>query len=296
MHQKEKLVTEDTYVATEYIQLTQIETDPNQPRKDLRIDEEEKKNILLASIKEIGISSPITVTKISKGRYRIIQGHRRFRCAQLLHLTHIRCEIHNFPNEGRAKLVSFNIQNNRKSWAPAERSCEIKQIKIENKFKTNKELAGHLHCSENSIIVSLALQRRREEYQSMLDPYQFPEPYQVAFIRLEPKIRAVKELARDTILRIILEKLRQRTIKGATELRQLGSVFLRAHTHEEELYRFLKNPDSEVKELLYGTARDGFLRDVEKVSDEIKIRLNADDLSPKVKFALASLKEVLSDL
>lgn len=293
MEKIKKYLGKETYIATEYIPLDQIRIDPHQPRKDLRVDEKEQKNVLLASMKEIGISSPITVKRTVGGKYQIIQGHRRFRCAQLLGLSHIRCEIHDLSNEGQTKLVSFNIQNNRKSWAPAERSHEIQQIKIENKFKTNRELANHLHCSENSIVVSLALQKKREEYQEVMDGYHFPEAHQIAFIRLEPKIRPIKELTREDIFKIIFQKLSQQTIKGATELRQLGSIFLRAHTHEEELYRFLKNPDLEVKELLYGTTRDGLLRDIEKLTEEVKGRLNMNDLSPKAKLALGQLKLIL---
>src|SRR5436305_7774446 len=62
------------------IRLTQIETNPFQPRTDF--DEEALKE-LATSIKEQGIIQPITVRKLGYDKYQIISGERRVRASKL---------------------------------------------------------------------------------------------------------------------------------------------------------------------------------------------------------------------
>jgi ParB family chromosome partitioning protein len=67
--------------------LEQVQTDPEQPRKELDPDRLEE---LAASIKERGIKSPISVKPINDaGFYLINHGERRFRAAALAGLTEI---------------------------------------------------------------------------------------------------------------------------------------------------------------------------------------------------------------
>jgi ParB family chromosome partitioning protein len=62
------------------IPLTEIETNPKQPRRDF---DEQSLNELAASIKIHDIIQPITVSKMPGGRYRLISGERRFRAAKI---------------------------------------------------------------------------------------------------------------------------------------------------------------------------------------------------------------------
>ena len=66
------------------IPIAQIEPNPNQPRHEF--DEQALKE-LAASIREIGIITPITVRQTESGTYQIIAGERRWRAAQLAGLT-----------------------------------------------------------------------------------------------------------------------------------------------------------------------------------------------------------------
>ncbi len=62
------------------IPLDQFETNPKQPRKDF---DETALQELAASIRMHDIIQPITVTKLTTGKYRIISGERRFRAARI---------------------------------------------------------------------------------------------------------------------------------------------------------------------------------------------------------------------
>ena len=68
------------------IPLDQIETNPNQPRKDF---DETALSELAASIKMHNIIQPLTVMPASNGKYRLIAGERRFRASKIAGLKDV---------------------------------------------------------------------------------------------------------------------------------------------------------------------------------------------------------------
>ncbi len=72
--------TREKVVSNVRIPLEQIEVNPQQPRHDF---DETALNELAASIKLHDIIQPLTVSKLSNGRYRIIAGERRLRAAKI---------------------------------------------------------------------------------------------------------------------------------------------------------------------------------------------------------------------
>jgi ParB family transcriptional regulator, chromosome partitioning protein len=68
------------------IGIDDIETNPKQPRRDF--DEQSLKE-LAESIKLHDIIQPVTVSKLSNGKYRLISGERRLRASKLAGLTEI---------------------------------------------------------------------------------------------------------------------------------------------------------------------------------------------------------------
>jgi len=285
---------QDPKIITKDLPLEYIQPDPEQPRKDLGVDEENKNNRLLLSIKEFGLRSPLAVIKIGENKYKIIDGHRRYRCAQILDWKLIRCEIHPESNERELKRIRFDLQNNIRPWKTLERSQEVKGIKSSLKFKTNKELAEYLHFPENLLVVSLALQKKREEYQDLMDEYELSEAYQSEFMRLEPKIRAVKEFIREQIIRNLFERVQHRIIRSAKDFRKLGSIFLRAHANEKEIYKFLGDPDMHVDELAERTTRDGYVRDLENFMKQTSTKISeGDPFPPEIKKILMQFRDLL---
>ena len=68
------------------IPVTDIEINPKQPRRDF--DEQALKE-LAESIKMHDIIQPVTVSKLSTGKYRLISGERRWRASKLAGLKDI---------------------------------------------------------------------------------------------------------------------------------------------------------------------------------------------------------------
>ena len=68
------------------VPVSKIEPNPNQPRREF---DEEALQELAASIREIGLVTPITVRQTPGGNYQIIAGERRWRASQIAGLTSI---------------------------------------------------------------------------------------------------------------------------------------------------------------------------------------------------------------
>ncbi|MDE5947690.1 MAG: ParB/RepB/Spo0J family partition protein, partial [Prevotella sp.] len=90
------------------IPITQIEPNPNQPRREF---DDEALQELAASIREIGIIQPVTLRQTADGRYQIIAGERRWRASQMAGLTAIPAYIRTVQDENVMEMALVeNIQ------------------------------------------------------------------------------------------------------------------------------------------------------------------------------------------
>ena len=90
------------------IAISQIVPNPNQPRREF---DETALMELANSIKEIGISQPITLRQTPDGQYQIIAGERRWRASQLAGLTTIPAYIKTVKDETVMEMALVeNIQ------------------------------------------------------------------------------------------------------------------------------------------------------------------------------------------
>lgn len=90
------------------IPVTQIEPNPNQPRREF---DDEALQELAASIREIGIIQPVTLRQTADGRYQIIAGERRWRASQMAGLTAIPAYIRTVQDENVMEMALVeNIQ------------------------------------------------------------------------------------------------------------------------------------------------------------------------------------------
>jgi ParB family chromosome partitioning protein len=83
-HLKNEIVEKQT--TSKRILLEQIETNPNQPRRDF---DEKSLEELAASIKIHDIIQPLTVVELPNGKYKLIAGERRYRASKLANLTDV---------------------------------------------------------------------------------------------------------------------------------------------------------------------------------------------------------------
>ena len=85
-----------------------IEPNPFQPR--LSFDMEELEG-LAASIRALGLITPITVRRRSDGRYQIISGERRYRACQMAGMTEVPAYVRDADDQGMLEMaIVENIQ------------------------------------------------------------------------------------------------------------------------------------------------------------------------------------------
>lgn len=90
------------------VEISQIEPNPNQPRREF---DEDALQELATSIRELGIIQPITVRKMEGSKYQIIAGERRWRASQLAGLTTIPAYIVTVEDQNAMEMALVeNIQ------------------------------------------------------------------------------------------------------------------------------------------------------------------------------------------
>ena len=90
------------------IDITQIEPNPNQPRREF---DQEALQELANSIRELGIIQPITLRKVQGQKFQIIAGERRWRASQMAGLTKIPAYIVDVEEQGVMEMALVeNIQ------------------------------------------------------------------------------------------------------------------------------------------------------------------------------------------
>lgn len=90
------------------IPISLIDANPNQPRHEF---DEYALNELAASIREIGIITPITLRQMADGRFQIIAGERRWRAAQIAGLSSLPAYIRTAEDEHVMEMaLAENIQ------------------------------------------------------------------------------------------------------------------------------------------------------------------------------------------
>ncbi len=249
------------------IPVEKIARDQNQPRKSFGTGGDE--NRLLTSIKDYGIEEPIKVTEIESERYVIIDGHRRYICAQKLGLHVVPCRVYPKMEQGEFEARRYEMQNNRRTWRPLERAESLNRIKNFMGFKNNQELSAFVHLSESWVNYSLRLRNQRLAYTDLMQEYELSDAYRMEFMKLSPKLRKIREVEVDDIMNVLMEKIQHKVIKNAKDLRTLSRIFMRATANEVELHRFLTNPDATIKELEQRTLQSGFSLKIEQLLQDI---------------------------
>lgn len=276
------------------IPVDKIQRDVNQPRRDFGTEGDT--NRLLLSIEQYGIENPISVSELEDGRYIIIDGHRRYICAQKLGYEQVPCRV--YPKLSNAELETrrYEIQNNRRSWKPMERSEALERIKAEMGFSSNRLLADHLGITEAVVANSLQLRKQKMDYIELMERYDLSESYRIEFVRLKPKLRKIRNVEVDDIIINLFNRIQHKVIKNAKELRKLGSIFLRATANEEELARYLVDPDMTVHELEQRTLQSGFSLHIEQLIKGIsQKRAEGVAFSSQEKAFLEQLKKLLNE-
>lgn len=135
-----------------------------QPRKDMHPEALEE---LAASIKAQGVMQPIVVRPLSKDKYEIIAGERRWRATQLAGLDSIPCVIREVPDEAAIAMALIeNIQ--REDLNPMEEAVALKRLQDEFEL-THAEVAQAVGKSRTTVTNLLRLIALTEDVKTMLE-------------------------------------------------------------------------------------------------------------------------------
>jgi len=276
------------------IPLSQIDEDKNQPRQEFGTNTEA--NRLLNSIKQRGILAPITVCQIASGRFVIVDGHRRFQCAQKLELKSVHCVIWPQLGEGEFEIRRYDLQNNRRWWRPEERADAFYRMKESNKFQSAQEVADLAGVSRSLVSNALLLRDKHTAYKKLLRKSEINESYQVEFMKMYGKLRKVGDKSLNEITKIIIERIQNKVIKNAKDLRLLGKVFIRAAANETAIKRFLGDADMTIEALVSESSLTDIAESAEEMMKKVvTMRSDGTELSPADEEALKHLEEFLKN-
>ena len=125
--------------------VTDIEPNPNQPRRHFLEDE---MATLVESIRQYGIIQPIVVCKMND-KYQIVAGERRWRAAQIAELTTIPVVIKDYSMEQITEIALVeNLQ--RQELEPVEEAYAYKRL-MDTFKKTQEAIATRLGRSRSHV-------------------------------------------------------------------------------------------------------------------------------------------------
>ena len=275
------------------LSLDQLECDPNQPRKDFGTEGDA--NALMQNIAEAGIEVALAVMVVAPDRYIILDGHRRYKCAQKLKLPTVPCRIYDKLSPAEVERKRYNIQNNRRPWRPLERSNAIERIKEAAGLRSEKEVAEFLGLSISVVNCSLRLRREKMEYIEMMERYSLAQAYRDEFLKLRPKIFKIGKFEADDIIGIIFKKIEDGVITSSKDLRTLKRFFIRDAVNEDALEIFLSDPVMRVSQLERHAVQNGFSFLVDQLVKKIAESLQyGKEFTPQERPILVQLRDILN--
>ena len=144
--------TEEIKSTVSTLKTSQIEPNPNQPRKVFDI---EKLQLLADSIQEHGIVQPIVVKKNDNGFYTIIAGERRWRAARIAGISDVPVVIKDYDEKTVAEVSLIeNLQ--REDLNPIEEALGYSRL-IEEFKLTQDEVSKKVGKSRSAVTNSLRL-------------------------------------------------------------------------------------------------------------------------------------------
>lgn len=146
-----------------HIKLSLIEPNKKQPRKHF---DEEKIEMLAASIKENGLIQPIIVTESQNGMYKIIAGERRWRASKKARLKEIPVLVRDYNDEQAAEVALIeNLQ--REDLNPIEEALGYNLLMSEFSL-TQDAVSKKLGKSRSAVANSLRLLSLDDEIKNLL--------------------------------------------------------------------------------------------------------------------------------
>jgi ParB/RepB/Spo0J family partition protein len=219
-----------------YIAPEKIERNPENPRLFFRSGE---LSSLLESIRQYGVQVPITVYQEGE-HYTLIDGERRWRCANKLNLKTIPALIQPKPSALENLLLMFNIHALREQWdyvTIANKLPAVIQLFVQERgYRPNEiELSQVTGLSRGQIRrCQLILDLPAEYREQLLAELQLPKSKQQLsedfFIEMERALKAVRRRAPEVVPDLnavrdtLIHKFRDGVISNITDFRKLSKI------------------------------------------------------------------------
>ena len=202
---EEKIITETPSEEIVKVKLSELRSNPYQPRK---IFDEDALQELASSIKEHGVFQPIIIKKSIKG-YEIIAGERRVKASILAGLEEIPAIIRDFNDTEMMEIALLeNLQ--RENLNAVEEAMAYKKL-IETLALTQEELAKRLGKSRSHITNMLGLLTLPDDIQTQIGDKKISMGHARVLSKLDSHIQQ-KELAE----KIVNEGLSVRQLETLT--------------------------------------------------------------------------------
>lgn len=214
----------------------EISPNPENPRLIFR---QEEMDSLLRSIDQHGIQVPLTVY-IDSGRYYLLDGERRWRCAKKLNLSSVPAIVQAKPSELQNLILMYNIHALREQWDYFTIASKLERVinlfRDENGYEPNERVLSELTgLTIGAIRRCQALLGLPDRFKDMLlEELEKPKIQQRItedfFIEMEKALKAVVrripkyEERLDDIRNVLVSKFRAKTISAVTDFRQLSKI------------------------------------------------------------------------
>ena len=168
------------------VAIADIEPDKEQPRK---VFDEEKLNELAASIKEHGVITPLIVSPIEDGRYKIIAGERRWRAARKAGVKKLPVVVKEFSRQEAAEIALIeNLQ--REDLNIVEEAKGYERLKKEFSL-TQEEIAKRVGKSRPVIANAMRLLSLGKEITDMLENGEITSGHGKVLLSVEDKEKRI---------------------------------------------------------------------------------------------------------
>ncbi|MBQ8047982.1 MAG: ParB/RepB/Spo0J family partition protein [Prevotella sp.] len=169
------------------IPISQIDANPNQPRRDF---DQEALQELANSIRQIGIIQPITLRETGNNRYQIVAGERRWRASQLAGLTAIPAYIRTIDDENVMEMALVeNIQ--REDLNPIEIALAYQHL-LETSGMTQEKVAERVGKSRAAVANFLRLLKLPAQVQMALQKKEIDQGHARALLSIDSPSQQIK--------------------------------------------------------------------------------------------------------
>ena len=279
-----------------------IDINPENPRL---IFDEKQDLTLLESIDEVGILVPLIVFADKPGRFTLLDGERRLRCAKRLNLKTVPVNKIAKPSKIENVLRMFNIHNIREQWKLMPTALKLGTLLEDESFKgkSAREIGRLTGLTISTVSRCIELLRLDKKYQDMiLEYYRLGEPKDFKFsedffLEMNRALNSIRKFQREIyddytrsgLIDRFVEKRKQNIVKDVIDFRKIKDIIgaTRKGASEEVVRKTLRRLLDDTKL----TIQQAYEESAESV---IKAK-NIEDLCRKLVEQLEINKEHLSN-